>query len=53
MTPGDVVVQAEGMLQPLKTLVLIQHHVERILEEKTNLPYQIISPYYQKKITLR
>ena len=23
--------QAEGMVKPLKTLVLIQHHVERIL----------------------
>ena len=31
LTPGNVCVQAEGMLKPMKTLVLIQHHVERIL----------------------
>ena len=29
--PGNVCVQAEGMLKPMKTLVLIQHYVERIL----------------------
>ena len=34
LIPGTVCVQAEGMLNPMKTLVLIQHHVERILEEK-------------------
>ena len=28
---GNVCVQAEGMLKPMKTLVLIQHHFERIL----------------------
>ena len=25
--------QAEGMVRPMKTLVLIQHHVERILQK--------------------
>ena len=31
LIPGNVYVQAEGMLKPMKTLVLIQYHVERIL----------------------
>ena len=31
LIPGNVCVQAEGMMKPMKTLVLIQHHVERIL----------------------
>ena len=31
---GNVCVQAEGILKPMKTLVLIQHHVERILKKK-------------------
>ena len=31
LIPGNVCVQAEGMLKPMKTLVLIQHHFERIL----------------------
>ena len=31
LIPGNVCVQAEGMVKPMKTLVLIQHHVERIL----------------------
>ena len=31
LIPGNVYVQAEGMLKPMKTLVMIQHHVERIL----------------------
>ena len=30
---GNVCVQAECMLKPMKTLLLIQHHVERILEK--------------------
>ena len=46
LIPGNVYVQAEDMLKPTKTLVLIQHHVERILEEKIKLSYQTISPYY-------
>ena len=29
--PGNVCVQVEGMVKPMKTLVLIQHHVEKIL----------------------
>ena len=33
LTPGNVCVQAEGMLKPMKTLVLIQHHVERMLQK--------------------
>ena len=36
--------QAEGMVKPMKTLVLIQHHVKRILKKK-NLSYQISAPY--------
>ena len=28
---GSISVQADGMLKPMKTLVVIQHHVERIL----------------------
>ena len=31
LKPGNVCVQAEGMVKPMKTLALIQHHVERIL----------------------
>ena len=31
LIPGNVCVQAEGMLKPIKTLVLIHRHVERIL----------------------
>ena len=31
LIPGNVCVQAEAMVKPMKTLVLIQHHVERIL----------------------
>ena len=37
LIPGNVCVEAEGILRPMKTLVLIQHHVERILEEKIKL----------------
>ena len=28
---GNVCVKAEGMLKPMKTLVVIQHHVERVV----------------------
>ena len=38
--------QPEGMLTSMKTLVLIQHHAERILLKKIKLSYQIVSPYY-------
>ena len=31
LIPENVCVQAEGMLEPMKTLVLIQQHVKRIL----------------------
>ena len=31
LIPGNVCVQDEGMVKPTYTLVLIQHHVERIL----------------------
>ena len=33
LIPGNVCLQAEGMLKPMKTLVLIQHHVERMLQK--------------------
>ena len=32
--------QADGMVKPIKTLVLIQHHVKRILYKKINFSYQ-------------
>ena len=38
LIPGNVCVQAEGMLKPLETLVLIQPHVERILLKKIVTP---------------
>ena len=31
LIPGNVCAEAESMLKPMKTLVLIQHHDERIL----------------------
>ena len=31
LIPSNACVQAEGMVKAMKTLVLIQHHVERIL----------------------
>ena len=34
LIPGNVCTQPEGMLKPMKTLVLIQHNVERILLKK-------------------
>ena len=37
--------QTEVILKSMKILVLIQHHIERILL-KIKLPYQIVSPYY-------
>ena len=33
LIPRNVCVQAEGIVKPMKTLVLIQHHVERILSK--------------------
>ena len=40
LIPGNVFVQAEGMLKPMETLVLIQDLVlvERILLKKTVIP---------------
>ena len=35
--------QAEGMMKPMKTLVLIQHHVKRILQ-KNNLVIRYCQP---------
>ena len=37
MIPDNVCVQAEGIVKPMKTLVLIQHHVEIILLKKKKL----------------
>ena len=37
LIPGNVCVQAEGMLKFMKTLVLIQHYVERILYKKNKI----------------
>ena len=31
---GNVCVQAEGIVKPIETAVLIQHHFERILQKK-------------------
>ena len=50
MIPDNVCVQAEGIVKPMKTLVLIQHHVEIILLKKKNLSYQIASPTTRKKL---
>ena len=33
LIPGNICVQAEGMVKPIKTAVLIQHHIERILQK--------------------
>ena len=45
LVQGNICVQDEDMVNPMYTLALIQHHVERI-SYKTNLSYQIVSPYY-------
>ena len=37
MIPENICVQADGILKPMKTLVLIQHHVERILQKKSKI----------------
>ena len=42
LIPGNVCVRAEGVLKPMETLVLIQHHVDRIL-----LKNKIVIPNYQ------
>ena len=34
LIPGNVCTQPEGMLKPMKTFLLIQHRVERILLKK-------------------
>ena len=39
--------QADGIVRLMKTLVLIQHHIERILSK-----IKLVSPHYQEKITL-
>ena len=41
MIPENICVLAEGMLKPMKTLVLIQHQVERILQKN-----KIVRPNY-------
>ena len=54
--PGNVCVQAEGMKifyrKPMKTLVLIQT-MSKVSHKKIKLSYQIVSPYYLEKITLK
>ena len=42
MIPGNVHVQVEGMLQPMKTLVLT--HIERILQKKQNCHTKLSAP---------
>ena len=37
MIPENICVQADGILKLMKTLVLIQHHVERILQKKSKI----------------
>ena len=37
LIPRNVCVQAEGMLKITKTLVLIQHYVERIIFKKNKI----------------
>ena len=47
MIPGNVHVQVEGMLQPMKTLVLT--HVERILQKKQNCHTKLSAPTTRRK----
>ena len=49
LIPENVYVQAEGMLKPTETLVLIQHHVERILL-KTNYHTKLSAPTTRRKL---
>ena len=37
LIPGNVCAQDEGMPKPMKTLVLIQHHVKKILQKNKNI----------------
>ena len=49
LIPGNVCVQAKRMLKPMKTLVLIQHHVERILYKK-NCHIKLLAPTARRKL---
>ena len=52
LIPGIVCVQAEGMVKPMKTLVLIQQHVQRILQKKKkkNCHTKLSAPTTRKKL---
>ena len=52
LMPGNVCVQAEGMMKPMKRLVLIQHNHGKILQ-KIKFSSQIASLYYYQKSTLK
>ena len=40
----------EGMLKPMKTLVLIQHHFERILYKKKSCHTKLSAPITRRKL---
>ena len=42
--------QAEGMVKPMKTLVLIQHHVERILQKNITCHTKLSVPTTRRKL---
>ena len=50
LIPGNVCVQAEGIVKPMKTLVLIQHHVERILLKKLTCHTKLSAPTTRRKL---
>ena len=50
MIPGNVCVQAEGIVKPMKTLVLIQHHFEIILLKKYACHTKLSAPTTRRKL---
>ena len=50
LIPGNVCAQAESILKPMKTLVLAQHHVEKILQKKENCHIKLSAPTTWRKL---
>ena len=50
MIPGNVCVHAEGIVKPMKTLVLIQHHFEIILLKKYTCHTKLSAPTTRRKL---
>ena len=50
LIPGNVCVRAEGVLKPMETLVLIQHHVDRILLKEQNCNTKLSAPTTRTKL---